>query len=91
MMLNLKRGMKKILFLDKGEEDKEAENSAVDEVKCYDRDIEELKIEVEALNIEVEKIKKKACRWRNIFLFLIVINLILVIYFGCYLKNALGV
>jgi predicted RNase H-like nuclease (RuvC/YqgF family) len=91
MMLNLKKGIRKVLFLDKGEDENKTEKSVVKDIKSYDRDIEDLKIEIEALNKEVEKIKKKACMWRNIFLLFTIINFILIIYFGYYFVNTPGV
>ncbi|WP_320047974.1 hypothetical protein [uncultured Ilyobacter sp.] len=91
MMLNLKKGVKKLLFLDRVEKVEKTEKILKSDIKRYDQDIDELRIEVEAINKEVEKIKRKASRWRNIFIILIFMNFILTVYFGYYFINVLRV
>ncbi|WP_319371679.1 hypothetical protein [uncultured Ilyobacter sp.] len=80
MMLNLKKGVKKILFLDRVEKVEKTEKILKSDIKRYDRDIEELRIEVEAINKEVEKMKKISKRYRGIFTLLILGNLLMGLY-----------
>ncbi|ADO84052.1 hypothetical protein [Ilyobacter polytropus] len=80
MMLNLKKGVKKILFLDRGEKEEKTEKIVKSDINRYDQDIEELRIEIEAINKEVEKIKKISKRYRGIFILLILGNLLMGLY-----------
>ena len=80
MMLNLKNGVKKILFLDRGEKEEKTEKIVKSDINRYDQDIEELRIEVEAINKEVEKMKKTSKRYRGIFILLILGNLLMGLY-----------
>ncbi|WP_319201105.1 hypothetical protein [uncultured Ilyobacter sp.] len=80
MMLNLKKGVKKILFLDRGEKEEKTEKIVKSDINRYDQDIEELRIEVEAINKEVEKMKKISKRYRGIFILLILGNLLMGLY-----------
>ncbi len=80
MMLNLKKGFKKMFFLDREESEKKIEKNIKRDIKKYDQEIEELKVEVEALNKELEKMKKTAKRDRVIFIFFILGNLVLSFY-----------
>jgi len=79
-MLNLKKGVKKILFLDRGEKEEKTEKIVKSDINRYDQDIEELRIEVEAINKEVEKMKKISKRYRGIFILLILGNLLMGLY-----------
>jgi len=80
MMLNLKKGVKKIFFLDRGEKEEKTEKIVKSDINRYDQDIEELRIEIEAINKEVEKIKKISKRYRGIFILLILGNLLMGLY-----------
>ncbi|WP_372713684.1 hypothetical protein [Ilyobacter sp.] len=80
MMLNLKKGVKKLLFLDRVEKVEKTEKILKGDIKRYDQDIEELRIEVEAINKEVEKIKKTSKKYRGIFILLILGNLLMGLY-----------
>ena len=80
MMLNLKKGVKKILFLDRKEKEEKTEKIVKSDISRYDQDIEELRIEVEAINKEVERIKKISKRYRWIFILLILGNLLMALY-----------
>jgi predicted RNase H-like nuclease (RuvC/YqgF family) len=80
MMLNLKKGVKKLFFLDRVEKVEKTEKILKGDIKRYDQDIEELRIEVEAINKEVEKIKKTSKKYRGIFILLILGNLLMGLY-----------
>lgn len=80
MMINLKKGVKKLLFLDRVENVEKTEKILKSDIKRYDKDIEELRIEVEAINKELEKMKKISKRYRGVFILLILGNLLMALY-----------